>query len=64
MQGCSAFRLINCKEVLLMELWQVLLIAAVISLLYALVLAARLIKEAMECTRTTDESNSESGTEK
>lgn len=47
-----------------MELWQVLLIAAVIAFLYAFVLAVRLIKDVTTCTRTTDESNSESETEK
>lgn len=47
-----------------MELWQALLIAAVIAFLYAFVLAARLIKESMECIRATEESNSESETEK
>ena len=64
MQSCSAFRLINCKEVLRMELWQVLLIAAVIAFSYAFVLAIRLIKEVVECSHTTDESNNESETEK
>ena len=47
-----------------MELWQVLLIAAVIAFSYAFVLAVRLIKEVTTCTHTTDESNSESETEK
>lgn len=42
-----------------MELWQVLLIAAVIAFLYAFVLAIRLIKEVVECTHTTDESKTE-----
>lgn len=47
-----------------MELWQVLLVAAVIAFLYAFVLAIRLIKEVFECTDTTRTSKNESETEK
>lgn len=47
-----------------MELWQILLIAAVIAFLYAFVLSIRLIKEVMECTHTTEELSNESETEK
>lgn len=35
-----------------MELWQALLIAAVIAFSHAFVLAIRLIKEVVECTHT------------
>lgn len=42
-----------------MELWKILLIAAVIAFSYAFVLAIRLIKEVVECTHTMDESETE-----
>lgn len=47
-----------------MELWQVLLIAAVIAFSYAFVLAIRLIKEVVECTDITHTSKNESEKEK